>query len=151
MDYLRAYENEDLESEIRNIVYSDEDYIDVLIKNNYYELHYFLSPLRHDLFKWYPFKEEGSLLEIGADYGQLTSLFTKKVSHVVAVEDIKSKCDIISKRAEDATVLLSDFNDLQLDEKFDYIVLCNIFEYARSFWNSENPYVDYLNYLKGYL
>ena len=41
MDYLRAYENEDLESEIRNIVYSDEDYIDVLIKNNYYELHYF--------------------------------------------------------------------------------------------------------------
>ena len=107
--------------------------------------------MRHDLFKWYPFKEEGSLLEIGADYGQLTSLFTKKVSHVVAVEDIKSKCDIISKRAEDATVLLSDFNDLQLDEKFDYIVLCNIFEYARSFWNSENPYVDYLNYLKGYL
>ena len=151
MDYLRLYENEDLESKICNIVYGDEDYIDALRKNNFYELHYFLSPLRHDLFKWYPFKEDGSLLEIGASYGQLTSLFTSKVDHVVAVEDRKIKCDIISKRAENATVLLSDFNDLQLDEKFDYIVLCNIFEYAKSFYDSENPYVDYLNYLKGFL
>ena len=33
-------------------------------------------------------------------------------------------------------------------KKFDYIILCNIFEYAKSFVESENPYVDYLNYLK---
>lgn len=151
MNCQRLYENEDLENKIYDIVCKGNDFIEAIRENNSYEYHYFLSPLRHNLFQWYPFKEEGSLLEIGAGYGQLTSLFTHKVSHVVAVEDSQSKCNIISKRAEDASVLVSDFDDIQTDEKFDYIVLCNIFEYAKSFVKSENPYVDYLNYLKKFL
>lgn len=151
MNCQSLYEDADLEDEIYDIICNGEDIIDVLKRNNHYEYHYFLSPLRHNLFHWYPFKKEGSLLEIGAGYGQLTSLFTQKVDHVVAVEETESKCKIISKRAGDATVLLSDFNDIQVDEKFDYIVLCNVFEYAKSFVQSENPYVDYLKYLKKFL
>ena len=151
MNYQRLYEDDALEEEIYDIVCEGQDYIKAIRKNNSYPYHYFLSPIRHNLFQWYPFKKEGSLLEIGAGYGQLTSLFTKKLDHVVAVEDSQSKCNLISKRAEDATVLLSEFDDIQLDEKFDYIVLCNIFEYAKSFLESENPYVDHLNYLKGFL
>ena len=151
MNYQRLYEDDALEEEIYDIVCEGQDYIEAIKKNNSYPYHYFLSPIRHNLFQWYPFKKEGSLLEIGAGYGQLSSLFTKKLDHVVAVEDSQSKCNLISKRAEDATVLLSEFDDIQLDEKFDYIVLCNIFEYAKSFLESENPYVDYLNYLKGFL
>ena len=151
MDYQRLYEDKNLENKIQDIIYNNKDYKSSIIKNNKYEYHYFLSPKRHGLFQWYPFKKDGSLLEIGAGYGQLTSAFTQKVDRVVAVENTKSKCDIISKRTENATVLLSDFNDLQLDEKFDYIILCNVFEYAKSFVESENPYVDYLNYLKKFL
>ena len=151
MAYQRLYEDEDLEKKIYDIVLENNDYTDTLRINNHYDFHYFLSPFRHDLFIWYPFKKEGSLLEIGAGYGQLTSLFTQKVNRVVAIEDSQSKCNIISKRAEDSTVLLSDFDDIKLEEKFDYIVLCNVFEYAKSFVKSENPYVDYLNYLKGFL
>lgn len=151
MNFQRLYEDESLEKKIYDIVCKGQDYIEAIRENNSYPYHYFLSPIRHNLFQWYPFKKEGSLLEIGAGYGQLTSLFTKKLNHVVAVEDSQSKCNLISKRAEDATVLLSDFDDIQLEEKFDYIVLCNIFEYAKSFVESENPYVDYLNYLKGFL
>ena len=151
MSFQKLYENKVSEEEIYDIVYKGQDLIETIRKNNTYPYHYFLSPLRHNLFHWYPFKKDGSLLEIGAGYGQLTSLFTKKVNHVIAVEDSQSKCKIISKRAENATVLVSDFNNLELEEKFDYIILCNIFEYAKSFVNSENPYVDYLNYLKGFL
>lgn len=149
--FQRLYEDEELEKEIYDIVCNNKDCIDIIRQNNQYKYHYSLSPLRHDLFQWYPFEKEGSLLEIGAGYGQLTPLFTQKVNRVVAVEDSTSKCDIISKRAEDASVMLSDFDDIQLDEKFDYIILCNIFEYAKSFVESENPYVDYLNYLKKFL
>ena len=151
MAYQRLYEDEDLEKKIYDIVLENNDYTDTLRINNHYDFHYFLSPFRHDLFIWYPFKKEGSLLEIGAGYGQLTSLFTQKVNRVVAIEDSQSKCNIISKRAEDSTVLLSDFDDIKLEEKFDYIVLCNVFEYAKSFFESENPYQDYLNYLKKFL
>ena len=140
----KLYENEDLEKQIYNIVSNKkEDYIEVIKQNNHYPYHYFLSPLRKELFQWYPFKKEGSLLEIGASYGQLTPLFMEKVNRVVAVEDSESKCKIISKRAEDCEVIVSDFNDIPLDEKFDYIILCNTFEYAKSFAESENPYVYY--------
>lgn len=151
MDYKKLYENEQLETQIYSIISNGEDPVDIIRKNNSYEYHYFLSHLRHDLFQWYPFKKEGSILEIGASYGQLTSLFTKKVNDVVAIENTESKCKIISKRAKDATVLLRNFDDLQIDEKFDYIILCNAFEYAKSFVDSKTPYVDYLTYLKGFL
>ena len=151
MSYEILYENEDLKNHIHDIVFNEEDYIDAVRKNNRFEYHYFLSPLRADLFHWYPFKKEGSILEIGASYGQLTSLFAKRVNRVVSIENDQSRCDIISKRAEDATVLLREYDDLQIDEKFDYIILCNTFEYAKSFVESKNPYVDYLNYLKGFL
>lgn len=151
MAYQILHESDDLKNHIRDIVFNEDDYIDAVRRNNRFEYHYFLSPLRADLFHWYPFKKEGSLLEIGASYGQLTSLFTKRVNRVVSVESTQFRCEIISKRAEDATVLLRDYNDLQIDEKFDYIILCNTFEYAKSFIESKHPYVDYLNYLKGFL
>ena len=151
MSFQRLYEDKVSEEKLCEIVCERQDYKETLRNYNTYPYHYFLSPFRHDLFKWYPFKKEGSLLEIGAGYGQLTSFFTEKLKHVVAIEDSQSKCNIISKRAEDATVLLSDFYDIKLEEKFDYIILCNVFEYAKSFVKSKDPYVDYLNYLKGFL
>ena len=113
--------------------------------------YYFLSHLRQNLFNWYPFEKEGKLLEIGASYGQLTELFTQKVKHVVCIEDSETKANIISKRAEDAEVIVSEFGDIDIDEKFDYIVLCNIFEYAKTFQDSKNPYKDYLIYLRKFL
>lgn len=138
---------------IENIIYTlDEDNISEFLKqNNSFEYHYFLSELRHNLFEWYPFREEASLLEIGSGYGQLTGLFTQKVNDVTAVEDSESKAEIVSKRAKGANVIVCDFNELNTEDKFDYIILCNIFEYAKSFFDSKNPYVDYLKYLKGFL
>ena len=91
MTYQRLYEDKNLEKDIIHIINNEEDCIDAIRKNNTYEYHYFLSPLRQDIFNWYPFKKEGNLLEIGASYGQLTPLFTQKVNRVVAVEDSESK------------------------------------------------------------
>ena len=149
MNNLKLYENDEIENEIRHL--KGEDFTKLLKTNNTYEYHYFLSPIRHNLFNWYPFNEQGSLLEIGSSYGQLTSLFIEKVGKVVAVEDGESKAEIISNRAPKAKVIVSDFDDMDVDDKFDYIILCNVFEYARSFMDSENPYEDYLRYLKTFL
>ncbi|MEE0935637.1 MAG: methyltransferase domain-containing protein [Methanobrevibacter sp.] len=151
MDFRRLYEDDDFESELRDIIFNDCDFSEVIEENNFYEYHYFLSHLRHNLFKWYPFKKQGILLEIGASYGQLTELFTQKVNHVVCVEDSQSKADIISKRVDNAEVLISEFDNIDIDEKFDYIILCNIFEYAKTFKDSKNPYKDYLSYLRNFL
>ena len=151
MDYRRLYVDNGLESELKDIVFNDYDISEVIEENNSYKYHYLLSHLRHNLFNWYPFKSEGSLLEIGADYGQLTELFAKKVKEVVCVETSASRAEIISKRAPEAEVIICDFNDINTSKKFDYIILCNIFEYAKMFQDSKNPYKDYLNYLRKFL
>ena len=149
MNCRKLHEEEDIENKIKHL--EDDDFTKLLKKNNTYEYHYFLSQIRHNLFNWYPFKEESSLLEIASGYGQLTGLFTEKVKHVVAVEDSESKAEIISRRAPKAKVAVCDFNEIETDEKFDYIILCNIFEYAKSFYDCEHPYEEYLRYLKTFL
>ncbi|WP_296857100.1 bifunctional 2-polyprenyl-6-hydroxyphenol methylase/3-demethylubiquinol 3-O-methyltransferase UbiG [uncultured Methanobrevibacter sp.] len=151
MVYNRLYECSEMESKIKDIVNDDEDFLQVIKANNYFEYYYFLSNLRHDLFNWYPFKKNADLLEIGSGYGQLTEFFSNKVKNVVAVENSESKAEIIKKRVTNANVIVSDFDKLNLNKKFDYIILCNIFEYAKSFFESKEPYKDYLNYLKGFL
>lgn len=151
MDFERLYEEDVFESELKNIDFNEYDFLEVIEGNNLYPYYYFLSHLRHNLFNWYPFKKETNLLEIGSSYGQLTELFTKKVNRVVSIENSESKAEIISKRANDVEILISDFYDLKIDEKFDYIVLCNVFEYAKAFLDSKTPYKDYLMYLKRFL
>lgn len=132
-------ENKDLYHELENF--------------NYYKYHYCLNYLRENLFIWYPFKKEGSLLEIGAGYGQLTNLFCEKVNKVVSVENDEKLLQILSKRCtcDNLTVLKDDFSQIEYDEKFDYIILCDIFEYAKQFSDSKNPYSDYLSYVKSFL
>ena len=149
MEFARVYEDENFENEIKGII--SKDFTDIIKNKNHFKYHYFLSNLRHNLFNWYPFKKEENLLEIGAGYGQLTSFFTQKLNRVVAIENTESKAEIISSRSKKANVIVSDFDKIELDEKFDYIVLCDIFEYVKSFYESENPYEDYLEYLKSFL
>lgn len=151
MEYRRLYVDNNLENELKDIVFNNTDFSDVIEENNVYKYHYLLSHLRHNLFNWYPLKKDGKLLEIGADYGQLTELFTKKVEQVVCIEDSESRAEIISKRVPNAEIIISNFNDINISKKFDYIILCNIFEYAKMFQDSKNPYKDYLNYLRNFL
>lgn len=151
MNFNKIYETDSFEIELKYILRNNENFLEVIKENNYYEYHYFLSHLRHDLFNWYPFKKEANLLEIGSSYGQLTSFFTQKVNNVVAIENTKFKANIVSKRVNDAKVIVSDFDKIEIDEKFDYIILCNTFEYAKSFYDNENPYENYLKYLRRFL
>lgn len=151
MNFKRLYEDETIENKLKNIDFGKYDFLELTEEDNSYQTYYFLSHLRHNLFNWYPFKKDANLLEIGSSYGQLTELFTKKVNRVVCIEDELIKGEIISKRAPDAEIIISEFNDISIDEKFDYIILCNIFEYAKSFLDSKNPYEDYLIYLKNFL
>ena len=153
MNFETVYSNEELKDEILNIVNENKDLYNVLEDYNHYEYHYCLNYLRENLFLWYPFKKEGSLLEIGAGCGQFTNLFCDKVNNVVSVESDEKLHKILSKRctSDNLTVLKNDFSDIKTDEKFDYIVLCDIFEYAKQFYGSANSYADYLSYLKTFL
>ncbi len=151
MNFKRVYENELFGEKILKITENNTDFSNFINDNNYYPYHYVLSYLRENLFSWYPFKEDASLLEVGAGYGQLTSLFTRKVKHVVSIEPNDLMAEIVANRSNESIIIDSDFNNIEVNEKFDYIILCDNFEYAKSFIDSENPYEDYLKYLKTFL
>ena len=58
----------------------------ILGANPKLEFLYALSPQRENLLEWYPFRKEGTLLQIGSDFGALTGLYARKVSRVDVID-----------------------------------------------------------------
>ena len=48
---------------------------------------YALSGQRESLVDWYPFRPEGTLLQVGSDYGALTGVYARKVSRVDVLDE----------------------------------------------------------------
>lgn len=84
-----------------------------------------LSDINENVLNWYTFKKESSILELNADFGQITGMLCSKASRVVSVEKIMKKCEIIAKRNFDKCnleVICGDFLKIDLNEEFDYII-----------------------------
>lgn len=95
-----------------------------------------LSNHRKNIINWYDFNPKASILEIGADLGQVTGALCEKLNRVVAVETSREKAKAIAKRHEDKRnleIIAGDIKTLPLEEKFDYILLYqpNLLSYIR--------------------
>jgi 2-polyprenyl-3-methyl-5-hydroxy-6-metoxy-1,4-benzoquinol methylase len=114
---------------------------------------YHLSPLRRNLLSWYQFEHgaDKSLLEIGAGCGALTGLFCEKIAQVKAVELSQRRAEIIyhrHKSYDNLEIIVGNLNDIKFHENYDYITLIGVLEYAAKFTLSDNPYIDFLKYIK---
>ena len=90
-----------------------------------------LSPIRENILNWYNFKENATILEIGANFGEITGLLCDRASKVVSIEDSLQKAKAIEKRhynRNNLEVIVSDIKDIQLQEKYDYIVIIGTLE-----------------------
>ena len=90
-----------------------------------------LSKIRENILSWYPFKEDSRILEIGANIGELTGLLCEKAKEVVAVEDNKTKAEMIAKRHQtknNLEVIAGRIQDIKFEKKFNYIILIGFFE-----------------------
>lgn len=150
-----------------DIHYSDGDIEDVLLdaaKNNYMDklllssnnwaVLYHCSDIRENLLEWYPFNKEGSLLEVGSGCGALTGLFARKVKSVTCVELSERRTFINAYRNREYNnikIMLGNFQDIKFSEKFDYITLIGVWEYAGFYMDGEAPYIDMLKELKTHL
>lgn len=79
-----------------------------------------LFAVRENILNWYPFKANASCLELTSGSSAVTELLQRKVESVVTV-----KCS-------------EENPDLDLSEKFDYIVINGVFPYA------QQPYETFL-------
>ncbi len=148
------YSDGEIEDVMLRIVQQEESYEQTLIIEDNWALLYHLSPIRENLLEWYDFGRGKNLLEIGAGCGALTGLFCRKCAHVTAIDLSRRRSLINAYRnqgVDNLEITVGNFEDIRIEEKFDYVTLIGVLEYAIYYINSENPFVDMLKKAKRYL
>lgn len=134
--------------------YKETQYEDIIKKDNNIETISMLSEIRKNIINWYPFKKDSNILEIGAGVGEITGELCKKAHKVTSIEFSKERGQAIAKRHEDKEnleIIIGNLKDIKINEKFDYITLIGILEYAPKIYKSQEPITDLLKYVKALL
>lgn len=134
----------------------DKKLNELLYSSNSWAVLYHCSKIRENLLEWYPFDKDSSLLEIGSGCGALTGLFAQKVNSVTCIELSERRSLINAYRNQNYNnikILLGNFQDIKIEEKFDYITLIGVWEYSGYYINGggQDPYLSMLYVLKKYL
>lgn len=148
------YSDGDVENELLAAVQDKENIEKCLIEGNSWPHLYHLSNIRENILEWYDFNPKGSLLEIGAGCGAVTGLFCSKVERVVAIDLSKRRSMVNATRNEaydNLTIMLGNFEDIKIEEKFDYVTLVGVFEYSIYYISSDDPFGDMLKKAKSFL
>ncbi len=147
------YSDGDIENTLLEAAQSDR-LQELLVSDNNWAVLYHCSKIRENILDWYPFKKDASLLEIGAGCGALTGMFSRKVSSVTCIE-LSERRSLINayrnKKCNNIKIVLGNFQDIEITEKYDYITLIGVWEYAERYLDGVNPYLSMLERLKGYL
>ncbi len=131
--------------------YGEEGYKEIFKKDIRWPIFYHITPIRKNILKWYPFKENSEILEIGAGMGAITNILCEKAKQVTSVELSKQRALAIEKRCknkENLELIVGNFNDIKFYKKFDYITLIGVLEYAPLYTNTENPFHNFLMQIK---
>lgn len=151
---IDAYSDGAVEDTLLNIAAHNDDIESVLLDENDWALLYHLSPIRENLLEWYDFGKGKTLLEIGAGCGAVTGLFCRACDRVVAVDLSRRRSMINAHRhraCDNLEIMVGNFEDIQIEEKFDFVTLIGVLEYSIYYINSENPFVDMLRRARAYL
>lgn len=129
------YENEEIIISEYLEKYQHDDYSEIINQDASVDEIKALSGIRKNIISWYPFKENSTILEIGAGLGEITGELCKKAGSVISIEFSKKRGEAIAKRHKDKKnleVIIGNLQDIQLQEKFDYIILIDILGYAKN-------------------
>lgn len=102
---------------------------------------YHLSHLRGNLTQWLPVGSGDTVLEFGADTGQLTGGLIKKARQVVCLEESLARCRILALRHSQADNLEVYAGDpwQWLDSTYDWIVAPSVLSRAEAYFPGEHP------------
>lgn len=148
------YSDGAIEDELLHIVQTHSNYDNILANESRWPILYHLSPIRQNIINWYPFEQEASCLEIGGGCGAITGALCESLGKVTVVELSKRRSSINlarHKHFDNLEIIVGNLNDIRFEEKFDYITLNGVLEYAGSFTHTQLPYHDFLKQIKQYL
>ena len=154
---LDYYKGEDLYSEgaaedvLLDLVtrYSESDYEHIIQNSKSWSVMYHLSHIRENIITWLPIGKQSRVLEIGAGCGAVTGGFAKLAGHVDCIELSKKRSTINATRHREYSnidIYVGNYTDIEpnLTEKYDYVTLIGVLEYAGSYIQSKEPYKDLL-------
>ncbi len=104
---------------------------------------YHLTTYRANIVRPLNIKKEHRILEIGAGCGAITRYLGETGAAITAVEGSLSRARCIAERCRDldnVTVVCSNVEDVEFDEKFDIITLIGVFEYTAKYSKRANPF-----------
>ena len=145
----------EIEDRLLELARSGREMEEILRENHEWPILYHLSDIREHVLDWYDFNPEGTLLEIGAGCGAVTGLFCRKVKQVLAVDLSKKRSTINAVRnggRGNLKIMVGNFEDIVITEKFDYVTLIGVLEYSASYISKgENPNLEMLKRARGFL
>lgn len=141
------YSDGDIEQEMLDMVKEDADWNKILKKEKRWPILYHMSSIRENIIEWYPFEKDARVLEVGAGCGAVTGALCRAARSVTCV-DLSKRRSLINalrhRQYSNLNIVVGNFNDIELNQEFDYITLIGVFEYAAYYTATENPFPDFL-------
>lgn len=132
------------------------EYENYIQESRSWSVMYHLSHIRENVVSWLPIKQTDKVLEVGSGCGAITGALARLSKSVTCVELSKKRSQINAfrnKEYDNLTIMVGNFEDVEkgLTEKYDYITLIGVLEYAASYINSPKPFHQFLEILKKHL
>lgn len=148
------YSDGDIEDDLLQLITEEPDVEKIIASDNRWPVLYHFSPVRWNILEWYPFREGANVLEIGAGCGAISGVLCKNCRQVTSVDLSKRRSMINATRnqqCDNLTIMVGNFNDVALQEKYDYITLIGVLEYAGYYTDANEPFVAFLKKISDYL
>lgn len=125
---------------------------------NEWAIEYHLCPERTNLLR--PFNFSGlNVLEVGAGMGAVSRLLAERAKHLTIIEGTESRFGALNARLRDLdnwTGQVGNLIDVDLEKKFDVVVVVGVLEYAELFIPSDettnqNPFERFVAKCKSFL
>lgn len=141
------YSDGDVEDKILDIVKSNEDIDTVLENTDDFAIFYHLSKERENIVNIMNIKKNDNVLEIGSGCGALTGALAQRAGSVQAI-DLSKRRSLINayknRNYDNIRIWVGNYEDIDIETKYDVITLIGVLEYAGYYIHSDNPYVDFL-------
>lgn len=119
-------------------------------------MYYHFTPKRGNIINWVDFKPNSKILEIGAGCGAVTEALLQTVKDSVSIDalELSEKRALINahrnKGHKNLRVLVGNLEEFN-ETGYDYIICIGVLEYAGKFITGEEPFLNFLKKLKGFL
>ncbi len=126
---------------------ADENYDHLIADDSRKEVQYQLSSRSASSIAWYPFEKGISILQIEAGFGATTGKLCDIADRVVVIEHSVFYAEAVRKRYQNRKnleVIMGSVEELEITERFDYIVVLGELERIGQGNSDENVYVQYI-------